>query len=438
MGRPLDPKIQTYAKADGTVTYRVRVRANGRQTTETFHSLAGAETFVRRCKDPAVGVERAIELRDREDTASPGYVPTIREALHKHCGSLSGVDERTPKDYLRIAERSWLNRLGSLRVDEFTRDDDVRWVKSATGKKAPKTIRNEHSVLSATLQWAVDQGHISGNPCRGVRLPRAGEEDVEDIHFLTHAEFNILYTEIPEAHRPIVVHMFGMGMRWSETSAQQKRDMDLAAGQHVGDSWESAPIAKVVRAWKSDPRRVGPPKSKAGRRAVVMPPEVVGVVEPMLDGLKANDWLFRTRTGGALTHSNFFNRIWKPATLRASICLAHRDDRCRCLTPKPYLCPIHTARDDEGVRILPEPCGCAGTIPFRPRIHDARHTHASWLIANGVRLEVVQERLGHEDYLTTRRLYAHLMPDAQLNAMAAASLAFARTALSAPPPRELG
>lgn len=37
----------------------------------------------------------------------------------------------------------------------------------------------------------------------------------------------------------------------------------------------------------------------------------------------------------------------------------------------------------------------------RPRIHDLRHSHASWLIAVKVPLPVIQRRMGHESITTT-------------------------------------
>lgn len=433
MGRKLDPKITKYEKSDGAVSYRVRLRVGARQTTETFENEAAAQVFVAQVKDPSIGPERAVALRDRRDEASGAYVPTLREMLARHVEGLTGVEDRTRTDYLDLAGRTWIPMLGGFRVDELDRTDVARWVNAASGTAAPKTVRNAHSVLSATLNTAMLEGHLPANPARGTRLPRVGEEDVEDVHFLTHAEFDILFAEVPEEWQPLVVHMFGMGMRWSETTAQQARDVDLGAGQFVEDVWTSAPVAKVIRSWKKG-GKVGPPKSKAARRTVVIPPEVVEVIEPLLNGLRPGDLLFRTRTGSRVSHSNFFNRVWKPATMRASICEAHREKGCRCLGSKPFTCRVHTAKNEQGHQLLPEPCGCPGTLPFRPRIHDARHTHASWLIAQGIRLEVIQERLGHEDYLTTRRVYGHLMPDAQLEASAAASLAFARTSLARPAP----
>jgi integrase len=43
-----------------------------------------------------------------------------------------------------------------------------------------------------------------------------------------------------------------------------------------------------------------------------------------------------------------------------------------------------------------------------PRVHDLRHTNASWLIQAGVPLTVIQRHLGHESIQTTSDRYGHL------------------------------
>jgi integrase len=45
---------------------------------------------------------------------------------------------------------------------------------------------------------------------------------------------------------------------------------------------------------------------------------------------------------------------------------------------------------------------------MRPRIHDLRHTCASWLIQAGRPLPAVQAHLGHESITTTVGVYRHL------------------------------
>ena len=51
------------------------------------------------------------------------------------------------------------------------------------------------------------------------------------------------------------------------------------------------------------------------------------------------------------------------------------------------------------------------------RFHDLRHTHASLMLAEGVHLKVVSERLGHATIGITGDLYSHVMPSLQRDAI---------------------
>jgi integrase len=46
----------------------------------------------------------------------------------------------------------------------------------------------------------------------------------------------------------------------------------------------------------------------------------------------------------------------------------------------------------------------------RIRFHDLRHTHASLLVAEGIAIKVVSERLGHAHPAFTIHTYQHLLP----------------------------
>lgn len=43
------------------------------------------------------------------------------------------------------------------------------------------------------------------------------------------------------------------------------------------------------------------------------------------------------------------------------------------------------------------------------RLHDLRHSHASWLIASGANIVAVSKRLGHSDVAMTMKIYTHLL-----------------------------
>ena len=44
------------------------------------------------------------------------------------------------------------------------------------------------------------------------------------------------------------------------------------------------------------------------------------------------------------------------------------------------------------------------------RLHDLRHSHASYLIHRGIPIIAISQRLGHQQIETTLQTYAHLYP----------------------------
>lgn len=67
----------------------------------------------------------------------------------------------------------------------------------------------------------------------------------------------------------------------------------------------------------------------------------------------------------------------------------------RGLAPNPITAQFKRAIEKSGVKPI--------------RIHDLRHSHASWLINNGVNIVAVSRRLGHKDVSTTLNTYTHLL-----------------------------
>ena len=53
------------------------------------------------------------------------------------------------------------------------------------------------------------------------------------------------------------------------------------------------------------------------------------------------------------------------------------------------------------------------------RIHDMRHTHATWLLESGVNIKAVSERLGHSSIRITLDTYAHVGQSMQEEAVKA-------------------
>lgn len=58
-------------------------------------------------------------------------------------------------------------------------------------------------------------------------------------------------------------------------------------------------------------------------------------------------------------------------------------------------------------------------LPEGTHFHMLRHTHATWLLARGVDLKTVSERLGHAKPATTLQVYSHVLPGRDALAAAA-------------------
>ncbi len=54
---------------------------------------------------------------------------------------------------------------------------------------------------------------------------------------------------------------------------------------------------------------------------------------------------------------------------------------------------------------------CALSNVKQIRIHDFRHSHASFLLSKGIPITVISKRLGHSNCSMTLRIYSHIMPD---------------------------
>jgi site-specific recombinase XerD len=61
----------------------------------------------------------------------------------------------------------------------------------------------------------------------------------------------------------------------------------------------------------------------------------------------------------------------------------------------------------------------------RPKFHDLRHCYATWLISEGVPVNVVQAVMGYEQASTTLNRYSHLPADTHARVRAALNVSAA-------------
>ena len=322
-------------------------RHDGRQRSLTFANLAAAERFKTLLEDH--GPDEALRVIELDEIGR--HVPTVTEWLTIHIDNLTGVQSATLGRYRTYVARDIDPVFGSMPVSAVTEATIAQWVKQLGG--SGKTISNKHGFVSGAFKAAVRAGVMASNPCEGRRLPHTR---VEETVFLTPGEFRLLRDHIErERWKNLATWLVSTGMRFSEATALTAADIDA-----------DAKTCRITNAWKysGDYRpEIGPPKTKKSVRTISLPSAALEVVD-----LTAPGFLFTNGAGNPVRAQEFFNGGWKPGRERA----------------------------------------LAAGLTKSPRVHDLRHTCASWMIAAGVPLPIIQQHLGHESIQTTIGVYGHL------------------------------
>lgn len=156
-----------------------------------------------------------------------------------------------------------------------------------------------------------------------------------------------------------MVFLVVSGCRWSEATALKPSDVDL---RHD--------TVSVTKAWKNVAGGyvLGVPKTQKSVRTINVPRAVLVQLDLSGKWLFTNSGRGNRNPGGPVRLPSFSGNVWRPALERAAVAGLTKD----------------------------------------VRIHDLRHTCASWLIKAGRPLPAIQEHLGHESILITVGTYGHL------------------------------
>ena len=342
----------------GIDSWRVRFRHGGSNRAVTFVTKDRAETW-RRVLD-TIGADRALELLA---DVKPETTATVADQIDHHIAHLTGVTEGTRRRYQQVTDAHLRPYFSRILLADLTRDGVSAWHNSLTAlpedtRPSPKTIRNWHGLLSSALASAVRDGKIPANPARGVRLAKR-DAGTQEMVFLTYDEADLLLSLVEDYWRPLILLLVLTGIRWGEATALTVGSLDRATSS-----------ARIRQAWKqtsSGSMTLGAPKSARSLRTIAVPPEVFDALAPHLKGKKAGDLVITSKRGNPLRSGTFHNTVWQPAA-----------------------------------RALAERTG------KKPRVHDLRHTFASWAIQAGKPLPVIQRQMGHESIQTTVDTYGHL------------------------------
>lgn len=352
--------LRRRARAGGSDSWSVLYRLDGKQSSVSFEDFESADAF-KKLADK-FGPKRALASL-RADPALNTL--TVGEWLRHYIDHLTGLKKSTLYDYNSYLRNDIGPVLGDHPLPSLTRDNIALWVNSmAEQGSSGKTIANKHGLLSAALTAAVPT-HIPFNPAAGQKLP---ETVRQEIVALTPEDFARLLAAVPGYWRPLVEFLVASGCRWGEATALRPTDVNRAEG-----------TVRITRAWKRTYEaggigyEIGVPKTKRSIRTINVPWATLDKLD------HSGEFLFLNRAGRPVRGNGFHDRVWKPAVER-----------------------VWPSKDADGNPIA------GGLLPARPRIHDLRHTCATWMVLAGVPLPVVQAHLGHESINTTISLYSHM------------------------------
>lgn len=196
--------------------------------------------------------------------------------------------------------------LGSNRLTDLTPHLVSDWHRTAYEGR-PTARAHAYGLLRVVLNAAVAESLIETNPCR-IRGGAARARERE-ITVVSPAQITDLEANMPRRFAAMVTLAAWCGLRFGEIVELRRSDVDLVAGTvSITRSATRAAGGMVV----------GPPKTRAGRRVVAIPPHVLPTIAAHLEQHAASGeraLLFPLSPSGTahLDHGSSFGNPWRKA-----------------------------------------------------------------------------------------------------------------------------
>lgn len=296
-----------------------------------------------------------------EDVTSAINVSKAAKIWLARC-ELEKLERATLHSYRGHVKNHIEPKIGHLLLTDLSavhvRDFLDRMLQDSTRAMAKKCLTTLRSIISA----AQERGLVLHNVARDVKLRRSERHDPDRV-FPTKDEIRALITTASPRHQPLIMTAIFTGMRMSELR---------------GLTWDAINFERSILTVRKRADRycdMGNTKSKSGRREIPFGPQLAKVLKEWKLACPAGalNLVFPNGVGKVETHSNIYNRIFKPLMLKCGIV------------------------DGEGAP--------------RFSLHALRHAAASLFIEQGWPPKKIQTMLGHSSITMTYDVYGHLFHD---------------------------
>lgn len=322
--------------------------------------------------------ERArIELLGRVDQGT--YVVPSRTTLKGFLvdewlpAKRATVKQTTHASYSMHVDKHIVPRIGQVPLTQLTPGQlnalyaelQSSGRRAGSGALSPTTVRRIHATIHKALADAVRWGRLARNPADQSDPPKAAQPEMavwtraQLRSFLTSARDDRLYAAW--------LLMATTGMRRGEVLGLRWSDVDFDAG---------ALSIRQIRTVANYVVITTTPKTDRGTRTIAVDP----VTSAGLRGYRALQSKERLAAGPAY------------AAQRDGLVFTNKDGS-----------PIHPERLTASFR---QAARSAGMPPIR--LHDVRHSYVTALLAEGVPLKVVSQRVGHSSPVVTMTIYQHV------------------------------
>jgi integrase len=361
--------------------FGVRItKAGARSFVVNYRTRSGLERRYTIGSYPAWKVSAARKEADdiKRRARHEGYDPLAELAAERQAPTVANLCERfmtdylparrpsTQRDYKAIVDDLVLPELKRKRVAEVTHSDvDALHRKISRkgfrGRPAPFRANRTVAVLSRMFNLAIRWGWRSDNPAKGV----ARNQEEKRERYLSRQELDA-FAKALVAHKDaqganIVRLLLLTGARKSEVLSARWAELDLTAG-----IW-TKPGATT--------------KQKTLHRVPLSAPARQLLVDLKASAKPGAEFVFPGRLRG---HREEIKRTWHELCVAAGVVTTMQGKDAK-------------GRD-------------AVIVKHSARIHDLRHSYASYLASAGVSLPTIGALLGHTQPATTAR-YAHLLDD---------------------------